>query len=133
MVYLREALDHSLRLLKFLLDIVCFLAFLVYTFIGSNISSTKSDVNIRLVKAWTAIDNLSFILKSDPSDKIKRDFFQAVTVSCTTWMLIKRKKKKLDGKHKRMLHAILNKSSKQHPTKQQLYGHLPPISKTVLS
>ena len=30
-----------------------------------------------------------------------------------------------------MLWAILNKSWKQHPTKQQLYGHLPPISKTI--
>ena len=30
-----------------------------------------------------------------------------------------------------MLQAILNKSWGQHPTKQQLYGHLPPISKTI--
>ena len=30
-----------------------------------------------------------------------------------------------------MLRAILNKSWKQHPTKQQLYGRLPPISKTI--
>ena len=30
-----------------------------------------------------------------------------------------------------MLQAILNKSWRQHPTKQQLYGHLPPIMKTI--
>ena len=30
-----------------------------------------------------------------------------------------------------MLPAILNKSWKLNPTKQQLYGHLPPISKTI--
>ena len=30
-----------------------------------------------------------------------------------------------------MLQAILNKSNMQHPTKQQLYGHLPPITKTI--
>ena len=30
-----------------------------------------------------------------------------------------------------MLRAILNKSWKQHPTKQQLYGLLPPITKTI--
>ena len=30
-----------------------------------------------------------------------------------------------------MLWEILNKSWKQHPTKQQLYGHLPPITKTI--
>ena len=27
--------------------------------------------------------------------------------------------------------AILNKSWRQHPTKQQLYGYLPPITKTI--
>ena len=31
----------------------------------------------------------------------------------------------------RMLRVILKKSLKQHPTKPQLYGHLPPISKTI--
>ena len=30
-----------------------------------------------------------------------------------------------------MLRAILNKSRRQHPTKQQLYCHLPPIRKTI--
>ena len=30
-----------------------------------------------------------------------------------------------------MLRAILNKSWRQHPTKQQLYGHLPFITKTI--
>ena len=50
---------------------------------------------------------------------------------CTTWKLTKRMEKKLDGNYTRMLWAILNKSWKQHPTKQQLYGHLPPIMKTI--
>ena len=39
--------------------------------------------------------------------------------------------KKFDGNYTRMLRAILNKSWKQHPTKQQLYGHLPTITKTI--
>ena len=30
-----------------------------------------------------------------------------------------------------MLRTILNKSWRQHPTKQQLYGHRPPITKTI--
>ena len=30
-----------------------------------------------------------------------------------------------------MLRAILNKSWRQHPTKHQLYAHLPPITKTI--
>ena len=30
-----------------------------------------------------------------------------------------------------MLRAILNRSWQQHPTRRQLYGHLPPITKTI--
>ena len=67
---------------------------------------------------------------------MKRSFFQAAVVSillygCTTWTLTKRMNKKLDGNYKRVLRAILNKSWRQHATKQQLYGHLPPITKTI--
>ena len=39
--------------------------------------------------------------------------------------------KKLDGDYTRMLWAILNKSWRQLSAKQQLYGHLPPITKTI--
>ena len=67
---------------------------------------------------------------------MKRSFFQAAVVSillygCTAWTQTKRLKKKLDGNYTRMLRAILNKSWQQHPTRQQLYGHLPPITKTL--
>ena len=37
----------------------------------------------------------------------------------------------VDGNYTRMLRAILNKSWRQHPTRHQLYGHLPPITKTI--
>ena len=50
---------------------------------------------------------------------------------CTTWTLRKRLEKKLDGNYTRMLRAILNKSWRQHPTRHQLYGHLPPITKII--
>ena len=46
-----------------------------FTYLGSNISFTESDVNIRLAKACTAINRLSIKWVSDQSDKIKRDFF----------------------------------------------------------
>ena len=51
---------------------------------------------------------------------------------CTTLTLTKcMGGKKLDGSYTRMLRAIGNKSWRQHSTKQQLYGHLPPITKTI--
>ena len=63
--------------------------------------------------------------KPDLTDQMKRSFFQAAVVSIllyerTTWTLTKRLEKKLDGK-----------SWWQHPTRHQLYGHLPPITKTI--
>ena len=61
---------------------------------------------------------------------------QAAVVSillygCTTWTLTKRREKEQDGDYTRMLRAILNKSWRQHPTKHQLYGHRPLITKTI--
>ena len=105
-----------------------------FTYLGSSDSSTEKDIDSRLTKAWTAIDKLSII--SDLTDKIKGSFFQAAVGSillhgCTTWTLTKRLEKKLDGNYTRMSWAILNKSWRQHLTRHQLYGHLPPITKTI--
>ena len=107
-----------------------------FTYLGSSVSSTKKDINTRLTKAGKAIDRLSFIWKSNLTDKMKRSFFQAAVVSillygCTTWTLTKQLEKKLDSNYTRMLWAILNRSWQQHPTRRQLYGHLPPITKTI--
>ena len=107
-----------------------------FTYLGSSVASTEKDIDTRLTKAWTAINRLSIIWKSDLTDKMKRSFFQAAVTSillygCTTWTLTKRLEKKLDGNYKRILRAILNKSWRQHPTRYQLYGHLPPITKTI--
>ena len=107
-----------------------------FTFLGSSVSSTEKDIDTRLTKAWTDIDRLSILWKSNLTDKMKRSFFQAAIVSIllygyTTWTLTKRLENKLDGNYTRMLRAILNKSCRKHPTRHQLYGHLPPITKTI--
>ena len=108
----------------------------MFTYLGSSVSSTKKDIDTRLTNAWTAIHRPSIIWKSELKDKMKRIFFQAAVVSillygCTTWTLTKRLEKKLDGNYTRMLKPISDKSWWQHPTKHQLYGHVPPITKTI--
>ena len=50
---------------------------------------------------------------------------------CTTWTQAKQLEKKLDGNYTRMLRAILKKTWWQHSTRHHLYGHLPPITKTI--
>ena len=48
-----------------------------FTYLGSSVSSTEKDIDTRLTKAWTAIDRLSIIWKSNLTDKMKHSFFQA--------------------------------------------------------
>ena len=101
-----------------------------FTYLGSSVSSTESDIDTRLVKALTAINRLSVIWKSDLTDKMKRSFFQAAVVSillygCTTWTLTKRLEKKLDGNYTRMMRAMLNKTPSHGWAKE---GRLPRTS-----
>ena len=103
----------------------------VFTYLDSCVSSTENSVNIHLAKAYTAIDRLTITWKSDLSDKIKQDIFQAAVVlillyGYTSWTLTKRIEKKPDGNCTNMLRAILQKSWKQHTTKQLLYDRLTP-------
>ena len=50
-----------------------------FTCLGSSVSSTEKDIDTWLPKAWTAIDRLSIIWKSDLTNKMKRSFFQAAS------------------------------------------------------
>ena len=70
-----------------------------FIYLGSNISSNEGDVNICIGKAWTTIDRLSTIWKSDLLNKIKWKVFQAVAMPvvlyrCTSWTRTKRLEEK---------------------------------------
>ena len=56
-----------------------------FKYLGSNISSTKSNINIHIGKAWNAIDKLSIMWKSDLSNKIKQNFSKLCLCSTTIW------------------------------------------------
>ena len=102
-----------------------------FTYLESSVSSTKTDLNMRVAKASTDIDRLpetdlnmwlakaltdvDRLLVMNLTDEIKHNFFQAAVVlillyGCTTWTLTKRMEKKLDSNYTRILQAILNKS-----------------------
>ena len=107
----------------------------IFTYLGSNISSTESNVNIRLAKACTAIDRLLIIWKSDRSSKIKRYFFRAVAVSillygCTIWILTKRVEKKVDRKSTRFATSYLEQILEANPHETTTARPLS-ISKTI--
>ena len=71
-------------------------------------------------------------LTVEPEDSYARTTVVSILLyGWTTWTIIKHMEKKLDGNYTRMLQTILNKSWRQHPAKQQLYSHLPTITKTI--
>ena len=103
-----------------------------FTYLGSSVSSTEKDIDTRLTKAWTAIDRLSIIWKSDLTDKMKRSFFQAAVVSillygCTTWTLTKRLERRLDGNYTDNLESsfiqVLASTPQECPTIRTLAPH----------
>ena len=54
-----------------------------FTYLGCIVSSTETDINTRLAKAWTASHKLSVIWK----DKMKRRFFPSSgRIDTAVWM-----------------------------------------------
>ena len=80
--------------------------------------------------AISTLNGRSLKLVADLSVKIKQFFPSSGRVTTTVWMQTKFMEQNI-GNCTRMLQAVLNKSWRQHPTKQQLYCHLPSISKTI--
>ena len=84
------------------------------TYLSSNISSTESDINMRIGKALSAIETSSIIRKSYLSYKIERDFFKAGLYGTNIWMhhLDSKEKfrKSLKGNYARRQHSVFNKS-----------------------
>ena len=87
-----------------------------FKYLGNYNASTEHDVNIRLGKAWDALDELDKIWKSNLPDNLKRNFFRAAveTVLSVSWTLTTHLEKKIDGAYTRMLRTILNRSCKDH-------------------
>ena len=95
------------------------------------VSSTEKDIDMRLMKAWTAIDKLLIIWKSNLTDKMKRSFFQAAVVSillygCTTWTLTKQLEEARRQLHKNVvsnIQQVLKATPHKAPTIQPPASH----------
>ena len=79
-----------------------------FTYLRSSVSSTEREINMQLAKAYITVDRLSVIWNSYLTDKIKC----SGRIDTAIWV------QELDGTYTRMLRAILNKSWRQHSTKQ---------------
>ena len=114
-----------------------------FTYLGSSVSSTENNINTRLAKICTATDMLSVIWKSDLSNKIKRNFFQAAVVSillyeCTTLTLTQCIEKKAWRQLpqnpanciEQILEATSHKTAAVWPPTSHLSNHPSPTNKT---
>ena len=79
-------------------------------YLGSNIASTESDVNIQMDKLWTVTDRLLTIWKSDLTDKTKQELFLAAIVPLLLYGCT-------DGNYTRMQCAIVQQFLEATPHK----------------
>ena len=58
-----------------------------FTYLGNSVASTEKNIDTRLTKAWTAINRLSIIWKSDLTNKMKCSFFHGSgRINTAIWM-----------------------------------------------
>ena len=107
-----------------------------FTYLGSLVSSSKSDIKRRIALAWAAANKLHKIWKSGLSRTFKTRLFCSTVESvllygCETWTLTYDLQKKLDGCYTKLLRSILGYSWKDHIRNEELYGNLPKLSAKI--
>ena len=100
-----------------------------FKYIGNYIRSTKIYVNIRIAKAWAALNSINTIWKSKLSTNLKIILFRAAVESVlvygsVTWTLTTSLEKNIDETYTRMLRAVTNKSWRDHLSNEKLYGDI---------
>ena len=107
-----------------------------FKYLGSYISSSKKDFEIRKAQAWVACNKLHTIWTSGISTKTKINLFKTCVESILlygseTWTMSKQLEKRLDGTYTRLLMRVQNINWTQHFTQEQIYGNLPKTSDVV--
>ena len=91
---------------------------------------------MRIGSAWSALNKLTSIWKSNLDVFIKSEFFRATAESVLNYSLQARTltksiENKLNGAYNRMLRASLNVSWSQRVANKELYNDLPKITETI--
>ena len=101
-----------------------------FIYLESSVSATENNISTRLAKTWSTIDRPLVIWKLDLTDEIKQFFPSSGCVDIAIWTHYIDSNLTYWEKARRQLHKN-TASWRQHPTKQLLYGHLPPITKII--
>ena len=104
-----------------------------FKYLGSYVADSRKDFQSRKGQAWKACNKLHIIWQSNISRKTKLAFFRACIESILlygseTWTMKKDLQTRLDGTYTRLLMRVQNISWREHKTKAEIYGDIPPIS-----
>ena len=107
-----------------------------FKYLGSYISSSKIDFEIKKAQVWVPCNKLHTIWTSGISTKTKINLFKTCVESIflygsETWTMSKQLEKHLDGTYRRLLMRTQNINWKQYFTLEQIYGNLPKASDVV--
>ena len=94
-------------------------------------------MNIRIGQAWSALNKVMKVWRSNLKNHLKVGFFRATVESvllygAECWTMTGKMRNRLDGTYTRMLRAVLGVSWKEHKTNKELYGNLPKITDTLM-
>ena len=94
-------------------------------------------MNIRIGQAWSALNKMMKVWKSNLKNHLKIGFFRVTVESvllygAECWKMTGKMSNRLDGSYTRMLRAVLGVSWKEYKTNKELYGNLPQITDTLM-
>ena len=107
-----------------------------FKYLGAYVPNSLHDFNIRKSLAWSAINRLDCIWKSDLNRSLKIKLFRSCVESILlynseTWTLTQTMETRLDGLYTKLLRRALNISWRDHVSNQELYGDVPKLSLTI--
>ena len=107
-----------------------------FNYLDSKVISSVNDIQMRIGSAWSTLNKLTPIWRSNLDVSIKREFFKTtvesvLTYSLQAWTLTRSLESKLNGAYTRILRAALNVHWSQRVTNKKLYNDLPKITETI--
>ena len=107
-----------------------------FNYLDSKVISSENDIQMRIGSAWSTLNKLTPIWRSNLDVSIKREFFKTtvesvLTYSLQAWTLTRSLESKLNGAYTRILRAALNVHRSQRVTNKKLYNDLPKITETI--
>ena len=106
-----------------------------FTYLGG-LTNTANEINVKLGKAWGAINALTKVWKSPVKKETKINVFRQTAewillYGSDSWTMTKTLERFLDGKYTKMLRVVCNVPPTTRISNKDLYGNIPPISTTI--